>query len=254
MNRPPLRRGALAVVADTFADPDGRGRRVLVISDGSPDPENLPGHLLVSYEELPQLLAAIPSQDLLPLDDRACVTGDPRCCLLEPCPGCVLVLRAHLSAALAAGAILGPAGEAFVRSWNGARETARVGVRELAKQSRAFALQASSVQRPLAEAVAGRTVTAEQVQELLQEDQGEARAETTPEEANGSAEKADLSTTSPQPEEQGVEKKRVTSRRGSRRKEPSSDVAAPQPAPPGSDDATAGGALGAEAVAGPRGG
>lgn len=249
--RPSLRRGAPAVIADTFPDPDGRGRRVVVISNDSPDPENHPDAVLVSFDELPALIVPIPKEHLFPSDERACVTGDPACCLLEPCAGCVLILRAHLGAALQAARIVGESGTLFVKAWNEARASAKEGVRETARQARAYASQAASNHRPFADVIQEKAAAMQEAAGvLLQEAEAPGIEQHAEEVTNDSAEKGELSTA---PGEV-VEKKNVTTRRRARTKAPSPDAPSPEAAPPAQDGEAPGGPLGAEAVAGPRGG
>jgi hypothetical protein len=146
---PPVRagfraaRGSRVVVRADAPAVETRGRTCLVLDDHHEDD---PSVAVVSFDEMPTVLALVPHEHLLPLDSKLCVSSDPGCSMLEPCQGCVVILRAHLGQALRQALSAEQAG-GFVAEWNRLRVAERERVRVIVAEARAWAEKAASSQR-----------------------------------------------------------------------------------------------------------
>jgi hypothetical protein len=135
-------RGARVVFLEA-AGPELAGRTALVLGDVT----SADGVVLAaaSLDERTDAVAVIPHEHLRPVEtERLCLSGDPRCGLLEPCDACVLILRSHLKLSLESAGFGGEAGKAFVTAWNGTRKTERERIRETLAQAKTFVSPAVS--------------------------------------------------------------------------------------------------------------
>ena len=140
MTAPKYLRGARVVVRP----PDGvpelaslAGVTGLVVDTTHPEH---PEATVLSLDASPGSLALVSQEWLAPVDDKPCVTLDPRCCALTPCAGCLVLLQAHLREALGAAGIAGEQGKKFVETWNTQRALGRAQALDLVRQARAYAV------------------------------------------------------------------------------------------------------------------
>jgi hypothetical protein len=239
-------RGSRCIVGPEAPVPETRGRLVLVLAESPPEEAGVGEGALTSFDEAPAVLAVVPHEHLLPADDRPCLSGDPRCCLLAPCGGCLAVLRAHLSDALSRAGATGEIAAAFVARWNELRGEARALARETVRQAKEWASSADTA-RPIAEAAAEEKARLED--EFMRRLEIDRVNEQIAREAVAAEGEPPNSPQAP------VEKKRSTRAKKTRRQARSSSVTAP--AKSASDEAGAAApptSPGAEVVAGPRGG
>lgn len=144
-------RGARVVVTED--GPEGtKGRTCLVLEDRHEADAEV---AVVSFDEVPTLLAVVRHAHLRPIAPRLCVSGEPNCSLLDPCVGCLFVLRAHLNASLTTAGLADEQARRFVETWNRLREAERGRMRETIAQARAWAEKAAQT-NPVLEAAAGQ--------------------------------------------------------------------------------------------------
>lgn len=138
-------RGARVVV--TGDGPEGtKGRTCLVLEDRHEADAEV---AVVSFDEVPTLLAIVKHDHLRQAASRLCVSGETTCSLLDPCAGCLFVLRAHLNASLTTAGLSDEQAKRFVETWNRLREADRGRMRETIAQARAWAEKAASTNPPL---------------------------------------------------------------------------------------------------------